>query len=207
MSPVDVDAYLAEGCGRCDRYQMPTCKVHRWQAELRAFRALVLAAGLREEIKWGCPAYCLDGKNVLMVTAYNEFACISFFKGALLVDEAGLLEVPGPNSQAARLLKVTSMAELEARRDAAVRFVEQAIALERSGAKVEFVRAPEPVPAELQAALDAEPALAAAFAALTPGRQRSHILHVGGAKQEASRRSRAEKCAEKIRVGKGFLDR
>ena len=46
--------------------------------------------------------------------------------------------------------------------------------------------APE-VPAELTALLAADPSLAAAFAALTPGRQRSHILHIAGAAQPATR--------------------
>jgi len=207
VSPVDVDAYLAEGCGRCDRYQTPECKVHRWQEVLVALRALARAAGLREEVKWGSPCYSLDGKNVLMVAAYNEFACISFFKGTLLVDDADLLESPGPNSQAVRLVKFTSLAAFAAQRAAVVALVEQAMALARTGAKVVFAPAPEPVPEELQAVLDADPELADAFAALTPGRQRSHILHVSGAKQVASRQGRAEKCAEKIRAGKGFLDR
>lgn len=206
MGPADVDSYLADGCGRCDKYQTPSCKVHRWEAELRALRGLVLGAGLTEHVKWGSPCYTLDDGNVLMVTAFNDYACVSFFKGTLLAPSP-LLESPGPNSQAVRMVKVTSLAELEARRAAIVALVEEAKRLERSGAKVEFARSPEPVPEELQALLDADPTLAAAFAALTPGRQRSHILQVAGAKQSASRRSRAEKCVEKIRAGKGFLDR
>ncbi|MCK6508175.1 YdeI/OmpD-associated family protein, partial [Myxococcota bacterium] len=87
------------------------------------------------------------------------------------------------------------------------RLLAQAVELERAGVKVEFQRGPAAIPAELQALLDADPALRAAFDALTPGRQRSHTLHVDGAKTPAARASRAHKCAEKIRAGKGFLDR
>lgn len=207
LQTVSVDAYLVEGCGRCDHFRTPECKVHRWTAELVALRALVLGTGLREEMKWGNPCYTLDGGNVLMVAAFKEFACLSFFKGALLPDPAGLLEAPGPNSQAARLVKFTSSAAVEQHREAAVALVRAAIEVERSGAKVEFARSPEPVPEELQARLDADPTLQAAFAALSPGRQRSHILHVSGAKTPAARQSRAGKCVEKILQGKGFLDR
>lgn len=207
MLPETADAYLADGCGRCDQYQTPTCKVHTWHNELVGLRALALATGMREEVKWGSPCYTLDGGNVVMVTAFREFACLSFFKGTLLDDPQGLLEAPGPNSQAMRLLKVRSVEELAARQDAARAFLAQAVELERAGAKVEMGARVEPVPDELQALLDADPALAAAFAALTPGRRRSHVLHVAGAKSVAARSGRAEKCAEKIRAGKGFLDR
>lgn len=207
MNTTSVDAYLADGCGRCDLYQTPSCKVLRWTDILVALRALVNTTGLTEEMKWGSPCYTLDGANVLMVSALKEAACVSFFKGTLLSDTAGILESPGPNSQAYRLIKFTSLAELDAHREATIALVTQAIALERAGAKVTFAKAPEPVPAELQAILDADPALAAAFAALTPGRQRSHVIHVSGAKTTAARTSRAGKCAEKIREGKGFLDR
>ena len=207
MQTGTVDDYLAEGCGRCDDFKTDNCKVVRWQAELVALRALVLATGLHEQVKWGCPCYDLDGKNVLMVSAYREYACISFFAGSLLADDAGLLQSPGPNSQAARLLKFTSPEELSARRPVVERLVAQAIELARSGAKVQFAREPEPIPGELRELLDADPALRAAFDALTPGRQRSHILQVAGAKQATSRRARAERCAPKILAGKGFLDR
>lgn len=207
MNTTSVDAWLADGCGRCDKYQTPDCKVHRWPDILVALRALVLETGLSEEMKWGNPCYTLDGKNVLMVAAFNDFACLSFFKGALLTDDQGLLEAPGPNSQAARLLKFTALDQVHAHRAVATRLVLQAIELERAGARVEFHRGPLDVPAELQALLDADPTLQAAFDALTPGRQRSHVIHVDGAKTPAARGARAGRCVEKIRAGKGFLDR
>lgn len=208
MNTGTVESYLADGCGRCEQYQTPTCKVHRWQDTLVALRAQVRGTGLAEELKWGSPCYSLEGGgNVLMLTAYKEFACLSFFKGSLLADPEGSLRSPGPNSQAVRLLVFTSPEEVRERAAHTLGMLKQAIELERSGAKVEFARGPGAVPAELQALLDADPSLAAAFATLTPGRQRSHNLHVEGAKTEAARRSRALKCVDKIRAGKGFLDR
>ena len=67
--------------------------------------------------------------------------------------------------------------------------------------------ATEPVPDELVRLLSSQPELQAAFDALTPGRQRSHILHISGAKQAKTRAARAERCAAKIRSGKGFNER
>lgn len=202
-----VDAYLAIGCGRCALFRTPQCKVHTWARELVALRALLNASELDETMKWGSPCYTLDGANVAMIVAFNDWCGLSFFKGVLLEDPDGLLDVPGPATHAGRVLKLHSVDELEARRAAMQGFVQQAIALERAGATVPERPRDEPMPDELQAMLDGNPVVAEAFQALTPGRQRSYVLHVGGAKQAKTRVSRAEKCIPKILAGKGFNER
>jgi len=60
---------------------------------------------------------------------------------------------------------------------------------------------------ELQHRLDADPALKAAFEALTPGRRREYHLHIAEAKQASTRSARVDKCVPKILAGKGFRDR
>lgn len=60
------------------------------------------------------------------------------------------------------------------------------------------------VPEELQSRLNAAPALKAAFEALAPGRKKSYIFHVSGAKQAKTRAARVEKCVPKILSGRGF---
>lgn len=207
MNRGDVDSFLADGCGRCDNYKTPDCKVHQWTGPLNALRALLQETELAETMKWGSPCYTVDGKNVLMLTAFKDRCGLSFFRGSLLDDDEGLLVAPGPSSQASRELRFFSTEEVEQRREVAHRFIEQAIALTRAGERVKFKKSPEPVPDELRERLGADPELAAAFEALTPGRQRSYILHVGGAKQSATRARRADKCAPKILSGKGFNER
>ena len=84
----------------------------------------------------------------------------------------------------------------------------QAIEVEKSGKKVARKKASEyAVPEELQARLDAAPKLRAAFEALTPGRRKSYIFHVSGAKQSKTRAARAEKCVPTIMSGRGFNER
>lgn len=207
MNRGTVESWLADGCGRCDNYQTPNCKVLLWTPALVALREHLRATGMSEELKWGSPAYSLDGKNVVMLVAFRDRCSLSFFKGALLSDPDGSLESPGPNSQAVRELRFTSVDQVRARAADIDRFLADAMALERDGAKVPFAKAPEEMPDELRARLDGDPALKAAFDALTPGRQRSHVLYVAGAKQAATRASRAEKCAPKILAGLGFQDR
>ncbi len=206
MNTGSVDSYLADGCGRCDHYQTPQCKVHRWTPGLVALREVALASGLVETMKWGSPCYTLDGKNVAMLLSFRETYGFSFFKGAAMADPDGVLESAGPNSQHGRILKFRAAEEASERRAQAAGFLDQAIALERAGVKTAPTTRPD-VPTELEARLAADPALRAAFDALTPGRQRSHILHVSGAKATETRARRAEACAERILAGRGFNER
>lgn len=202
-----VDAYLRDGCGRCDHYQTPACKVHRWTDALVHLRAIALGAGLVEEMKWGSPCYTLAGRNVVMLAAFKESCALTFFQGAALLDASGLLEAAGPNSEVARLVRFRSVEEVRARHDGLVALVAQAAGLAASGTKVARSTSVAAVPDALEALLSADPALRAAFDALTPGRRRSHALHVSGAKGADTRARRAERCAEDIRAGRGFNER
>ncbi|MBV1857328.1 MAG: YdeI/OmpD-associated family protein [Nannocystaceae bacterium] len=207
MNKISVDAYLKDGCGRCDHYKTPQCKVHQWTAALEALRKILLASGLTEEMKWGSPCYTLDGKNVVLMSSFKEFCSLNFFKGALLTDENSVLEAAGPNTRSARLFKFTEAKQVRRHRALIVRMLNEAIALQKAGTKLPPPKRPEPTPDELQARLDDDAPLRAAFDALTPGRQRSYILHVSGAKQSKTRATRAERCVPKILLGKGFNER
>lgn len=203
-----VDAYLAEGCGRCALYATPDCKVHPWQTALRQLRRIALACGLTEEVKWSMPCYTYLGKNILMVAAFKEYAAMSFFKGALLQDAAGLLKTPGENSQAVRYLPFTEAAAIVAQEGMIKAYVAEAMQLEKAGKKVVFKKIGElALPDELQALLVARPEVREAFEGLTPGRRRSHMLYISGARQEPTRQRRAEQCAHKILQGKGWQER
>lgn len=206
MNRGSVESFLAEGCGRCERYRTPDCKVHASRAALTELRAMLRETELAETMKWGSPCYTLDGANVVMLAARSEGCALSFFRGAALDDPDGELVRPGPHSRYGRLLIFASLEEVQARRARTQAFVAAAIALTRAGVRVEPGET-EPIPAELQERLDDDPALAAAFDELTPGRQRSHVLHITRAKQEATRRRRVEACAAKIFAGKGWHDR
>ena len=207
MNRESVDAYLRDGCGRCEHYQTPQCKVHAWTDALRALRVAALEAGLTETMKWGSPCYTLGDANVAMLVAFRESCAISFFQGAGRDDPEGSLEPPGPNSRFGRYFRFRSIDEIAARRGAIDRLLAQAVALARSGATLKVAAAAEPVPEELERVLAADPGLRRAFDALTPGRRRSHILHVSGAKQSETRARRAERCAPAIRDGRGFQER
>ena len=178
----------------------------QWPGEMTALRPILLGRGLTEEIKWRKPCYSHEGGNIAILQEMKEFLALMFFKGALLKDPAGVLEDQGPNSRSARRIRFTSVEDVARLADTVEAYMDEAIAVEEAGLKVD--PAPEPVlVAELQSRLDQDPALKAAFEALTPGRQREYNLYFSGAKQAGTRSGRVERYAGKILDGRGFRDR
>jgi uncharacterized protein YdeI (YjbR/CyaY-like superfamily) len=199
-----VDHYLLEGCGRCAYGGTPDCKVHRWKNELEYLRSLVLECGLEEEVKWSVPCYTFQGANVLIVSAFKDYAALSFFKGALLNDENNLLVQPGKSTQSARIIKFKNIREIVQNETTLKEYIFEALEVEKSGIQVKFKKNPEKMPMELLDKFDENPDLKHAFEALTPGRQRGYILHFSAPKQVKTRVSRIEKSIQKILHGKGF---
>jgi uncharacterized protein YdeI (YjbR/CyaY-like superfamily) len=177
----------------------------RWQREIDSLRNIVLGCGLVEELKWGKPCFTHRKKNVAIIIPLKDACALSFFKGALLEDPKHILERVGAHTQAGRWIKFTSAREIAALRATLRSYIGEAIQAEESGRKVPLKKASEYViPEELQLRLDAAPELKAAFEALTPGRRKSYIFYVSGAKQAKTRAARAEKCVPLILSGRGF---
>ncbi|MGH8226419.1 MAG: YdeI/OmpD-associated family protein [Steroidobacteraceae bacterium] len=186
-------------------------KVHgkqkRWNPEYAALRQLCLASGLDEELKWGQACYELNGSNVVLIHGFKDYCALLFFKGALLKDPKGILIQQTKNVQSARQIRFTSLAQIKKQRAAVLDYLTQAIAVAKSGAKVPMKSASQyTVPAEFQRRLDDDPAVARAFRALTPGRQRGYLLHFAGAKQSATRTARVGKHVPRILKGLGLND-
>ncbi len=205
MNP-EVDKYLVDGCMRCKLGGTPECKVNDWREELHQLRRITLDCGLTEELKWGVPCYTFKGSNVIIVSALKEYATLSFFKGALLNDAHKLLDKPGENSQASRLIRFTSVEEIVGKEAIIKAYIFEAVEVEKAGLKVKFKKNPEPIPEELQQTMDENPQLKASFEALTPGRQRGYILHFSQPKQSKTRYARIEKCIPQILAGEGLHD-
>jgi uncharacterized protein YdeI (YjbR/CyaY-like superfamily) len=182
-------------------------KEKNWSAEYAALRELCLAAGLNEELKWGQACYDLGGSNVVLIHGFKDYCALLFMKGALLKDPKSILIQQTKNVQAARQIRFASLADINKQRAAIKAYIREAIAVEKSGAKVEKKGVAQfNVPEELQQRLDNDPTLAEAFHALTPGRQKGYLLHFAGAKQSATRAARVEKHAPRILRGLGLND-
>jgi len=206
----DLETFLRDGCGRCERFASDACNARRWAAPIAEMRALLAGTALVEEMKWGSPCYAIDGHNIASLSSRNDGCVLGFFQGAALDDPRGLLRAPGPNTRTARVLVVTSADDVRELAPDLLALVEQAVHNARTGVRSPAPSEPEPVPEELEELeerLATDARLRDAFDALTPGRQRSHILHIRGAKQRATRERRVEKCAPKILAGLGFNER
>jgi uncharacterized protein YdeI (YjbR/CyaY-like superfamily) len=178
---------------------------NKWQEETEELRQIALACDLTEELKWGKPCFTFQKKNVAIVIPLKESCAFSFFKGALLKDPKHVLEKIGEHTQAGRWIKFTSPRGIAALRTTLKAYLFEAIALEKSGKKIELKKPSEyPVPEELQRRLDNDAVLRRAFAALTPGRRKSYIFYVSSAKRPNTRAARAEKCVPMILSGRGF---
>ncbi len=191
--------------GRNSRLDTYFAKDEPWRAELSALREIVLGFPVDEVLRWRQPVYQVGGKNFLILSIFKAGATIGFFRGALLKDPAGLLHMPGPNSQSVRHMVFTSLDEVAENAPNVRDYVAEAIAIHKSGKKVDLTAIKNlTCPDELQERLDQDSALRAAFAALTPGRQRSYIMHIDAAKQSATRTGRVDRAVPKIFEGKGF---
>jgi uncharacterized protein YdeI (YjbR/CyaY-like superfamily) len=202
-----VAQYLVDGCMRCKLGATPACKVHRWIAEIETLRHIVLECGLNEEVKWGVPCYTLSGKNVVMVSAFKEYACLSFFKGSLLKDPAKILVKQGEYGQEGRILKFTEQAQILDQADTIKAYILEAIALEKAGKKVEKKAVAMAMPEELLGVFEQDHELRDAFNRLTPGRQRGYLIYFSQPKQSASKLNRIEKCRAMILEGVGLHDK
>ncbi|MGG8496576.1 YdeI/OmpD-associated family protein [Tenacibaculum sp. TC6] len=203
----EVDSYLKNGCGRCSYFETPQCKVHTWTRELKLLRDLVLNCGLEETLKWSQPCYTFQGKNVVMVTAFKEYATLSFFKGSLLDDPYKILVAPGKNSQSVRQLRFTNPQKIVESTSILKEYIFSAIEIEKQGLTVDFKKEPESLPNELVVKFNELPDFKLAFEQLTPGRQRGYILYFSQPKQSKTRLSRIEKHIPSIFAGKGLHDR
>ncbi len=203
----DPEVYFADGCGRCDRFATADCSTRFWLTGLLTLRRIAKDVGLTETAKWGHPCYIHSGRNICLFGAFRGDFRLTFMNAALLEDPDGLLEKQGPNTRHADCLRFTDN-DGPVRLEPVIRaYLTEAMMYAEQGLLPPKEPAEFNLPAELIEALDADPVLAEAFAALTPGRRKSYAILLAGAKTAVTRIARIEKSREKILAGKGAQDR
>lgn len=182
-------------------------KASKWQEEYAKLRDICLDCGLTEELKWGCPCYAFEDKNVVLIHGFKEYCALLFFKGALLNDPEAILIQQTENVQSARQIRFTNAKEIAKLQRILKSYIYEAIEVEKAGLKVKLKKTADfEVPEEFQTKLKKMPALKKAFAELTPGRQRAYIFYFSQAKQSKTREARVEKYVKQILSGKGLED-
>jgi len=176
-----------------------------WRKAYQRLRIILLDSGLTEELKWGCPCYTINKKNVVLIHGFKDYCALLFHKGALLKDEQGILVQQTENVQSARQIRFKSAHEIVKLELVLIAYIHEAVEVEKAGLKVTLKKASEfKMPEEFALKLKASPELKKAFNALTPGRQRGYLLYFSSAKQSKTRQERIEKNVERIMAGKGL---
>ena len=188
------------------------------QPILERLRALVHEAcpDVQETIKWSMPAFLHDGAIVCMMAAFKQHASFGFWKHALVMGEGGEGD-ERPRDGMGSIGKLTALRDLPPKREL-LALIRKAVALggqqaKARGAKAPGTRAsnarkastpkPPPVaPADLAAALKANPAAKATFEEFPPGQQREYIDWLTEARREDTRRRRLAQAIEWLAEGK-----
>ncbi|AZA89496.1 Uncharacterized protein conserved in bacteria [Chryseobacterium nakagawai] len=179
----------------------------QWKEEFEALRTIALSTELVEDLKWGCPCYTYEGKNIFLIHGFKEYCALLFFKGALMKDPDQILIQQSENVQAARQIRFTEVQQIHDLKKELRAYMFEAVEIEESGVKVEMKKTKDfEMVEEFQNRLDQNAVLKDAFEALTPGRQRAYLLHFSSAKQSKTREARIEKCIPQILEGKGIND-
>lgn len=182
-------------------------KEKKWQKEIEQLRMIVLDCGLTEELKWGCPCYTFENRNVVLIHVFKAYCALLFFKGALLNDTEGILIQQTENVQSARQIRFTNFKEIAEKERFIKSYIYEAIEVERAGLQVKLKKTSDfKIPEEFQIKLNKNKDLKKAFEALTPGRQRAYIFHFSQPKQSKTREARVEKYIPQILDGKGLND-
>jgi len=179
----------------------------KWQKEYEKLRTIILDCGLTEELKWGCPCYTYQDRNIVLIHGFKEYCALLFFKGALLNDPDDILIQQTKNVQSARQIRFNNIREIVKMEKILKAYVYEAIEVERAGLKVKLKKTSEyKIPEEFQKRLNKNAALKTAFNTLTPGRQRAYIFYFSQPKLSKTREARVEKYTKQILSGKGLND-
>ena len=187
-------------------------KAQKWQKEFERLRIIILDCGLTEDFKWGWPCYTFQKNNIVLMHGFKEYCALLFFKGALLHDARGILIQQTRNVQAGRQVRFTNISQIAEMEPILKAYIYEAIEVEKAGLNPDSYReklkknTELKFPEEFQKKLNENPALKAAFDALTPGRQKAYNFYFSEPKQSKTRESRVEKYVRQILNGKGLND-
>ena len=207
----EIEDFFNLGCGRCERFATSDCSVQHWQDGLAALRTICLNNGLVETVKWGHPCYMHATRNIVLIGAFRSDFRLSFFNAALMQDPNKVLEKAGPNTphpDVMRFVSQVQVTESESESESTInQYLQEAMSYAEAGIKPAKIEQTQEHPEELQIAFSKDPELEAAFYALTPGRQRSYLINLSGAKKSETRTARISKFRAKILNGKGATER
>jgi uncharacterized protein YdeI (YjbR/CyaY-like superfamily) len=152
-----------------------------------------------ETIKWGMPAYTLDGKILLITAAFKAHAALNFWRGQELRGDKANADAMGQFGKLASVDDLPSDSELDRLIKEAAEVAKNAPAPRK--AKHGPKAAPEMHP-DFSAALAKAPKAKAALDGLPTSAQRDYLEWISEAKQDSTRAKRIATAVEWLSEGK-----
>ena len=165
----------------------------KFSIQLSQIREVLSQTELEETVKWGAPAYVLDGKIVIGMAAFKNHMGIWFHQGVFLKDtQQKLVNAQEGKTKALRQWRFEENDAID--KKLVLAYVNEAIANSKAGKEVKPVRAKKKVapPELMEARFKENSAFKKAFDDLTPGKQREYAEYIASAKREATKVSRLE---------------
>lgn len=176
----------------------------KWTIELELIANIIRKAPLQVITKWGVDVYTYKGKNVLSYGGFKHFCSIWFYNGVFLKDKLGVL-VTATEGKTKSLRQWRFKAIEEIQESQIFPYLLEAIAVAKKGLKIKSAKdEPIDIPAVLQAFLENDVPLSAAFNKLSRGKQKEYANFISEAKQEATKLKRLDKIIPMIISGIGL---
>ncbi|MCB1023107.1 MAG: YdeI/OmpD-associated family protein [Acidobacteria bacterium] len=177
-----------------------------WKKELSALRKILNKTELVETVKWGHPAYTINGKNVVGIGSFKSYFGIWFFQGVFLKDKSKkLINAQEGRTKGMRQWRMTSAKEID--ETLLIEYLEEAIQNQKDGKEVKPAKKPLSIPVELKDAFGKDTKIRDAFGNFGLGDQRDFAEYIAEAKREETRQKRLEKIVPMILAGTGLNDK
>jgi len=177
-----------------------------FKEELQKLREIILKTSLIETVKWGIPAYTVNGKNVVGIGAFKTYFGLWFFNGSFLKDEKNvLINAQEGKTRGMRQWRFDDAGQID--ESLIFQYLEEAIQNQKAGRETKPEKKTLVIPDELKEALSADSTLAEAFDALTPGKRKEYAEYISEAKRLETKLSRLDKIKPMILSGKGLNDK
>ena len=163
---------------------------------------------MKEDIKWGIPAYIHKGKNILGLSAFKNYCGIWFHQGVFLEDEAKVLtNAQKDKTRGLRQMRFNSYNDIDT--ELVKLYVLEAMANSEAGVEIKPKRNTSPViiPDQLNKEFLNSPKLKMLFAEFTISKQREFCEYISSAKRETTKLTRLEKIKPMILNGIGLNDK
>jgi len=162
-------------------------------------RLHAVAPGVEESIKWGAPAFLVDGKILLIMAAFKAHAALNFWRGQELRESEAVSDAMGQFGKIKSVDDLPPDVELD-------RLIREARELAKTAPAPRKVKHEPKAPAEIHpdfaAALNDAPAAKATLDAFSPSARRDYVDWIAEAKQDATRHKRIATAIDWLSEGK-----